>query len=126
MDYEYSGYGYRGMDLIPIVKEWGNYYVLDRHVLYYPPDESALRHLLQYYYDESVLILGHRFSDNPLNSVEHLIKEVKVFWLVHQFAWSLPFGKMLDESQEVPEEMLVFFGGKRPNKNELIVIKTIN
>ena len=116
-------YGFRGMDMVNIVKEWGNDNAFfDRQNLYYPPEDSVLKHLLLYYYDESVRIYGQEFSDNPLNSVEHLIKELKVFWLVNQFAWALPPGKLVDENSVIPEDMLRFFGGKRPDRQQLIVI----
>ena len=125
VDYEFCNYSNRGIDLVHLIKEWGNDNAFfDRQNLYYPPEDSVLKHLLQYYYDESVRIYGQEFSDNPLNSVEHVIKELKVFWLLLQFAWSLPFGKMLDENHVVPEEMLKFFGGKRPTKMQLMVRAT--
>ena len=123
VDYEFCNYAKRGLDFVHLIKEWGNDNAFfDFQNLYYPPEESLLKHLLQYYYDECVRIYGQEFSDNPLNSVEHLIKEMKVYWLFIQFEGALPFGKLLDESQEVDEDTLKFYGGKRPSKTELIVI----
>ena len=125
VDYEFCNYAYRGIDFVHLVKEWGNDNpFFDKQNLYYPPEESLLKHLLQYYYDESVRIYGQEFSNNPLNSVEHLIKEMKVFWMFVQFEKTIPFGKLLDEDQEVSEDVLRFYGGKRPTKMELIVIDT--
>ena len=126
VDYEFCNYEKRGMDFVHLVKEWGNDNAFfDRQNFYCPPEEALLKHLLQYYYDESVRIYGQEFSDNPLNSVQHMIKELKVFWLFIQFEAALPWGKLLDEDQEVDEDVLKFYGGKRPTKMELIVMELL-
>ena len=124
-DYEFAVYGYRAIDFEHICKEWGNDgAVLDRHNLYYPPDEAILKKLFQHYIDQSVRIFGEEWAENPVNSVDHLIRELKVFWLFLQYAGGLPHGKLLDENHVVPKELLKFFGGKRPDKLQLMLRNT--
>ncbi|CAG2100653.1 unnamed protein product [Medioppia subpectinata] len=80
-DYEYSSYGYRGHDLSTIINEWGRS-MEDFIKLHIYPDDTTLLPLIEMYVKESQRVLGNKFSDNLLNSVEHILKEVKVFALV--------------------------------------------
>ena len=103
-------------------KEWGNENaILDRKNLYFPPEDSVLQKLFQIYFDESVRIFGKNYSENQQNSVNHLIKEMKLFWLLTQLSMALPFMKLLDDDYEFPKELLFFFGGKRPDKLQIMV-----
>ena len=80
-DYEYSSYGFRGMDLGTIINEWGRLRtdILTVHTF---ADDSAIKQLLQYYVSENEIIFGKSWSQNGMNSTKQLLKEVKLFALV--------------------------------------------
>ncbi|CAG2100036.1 unnamed protein product [Medioppia subpectinata] len=80
-DYEYSSYGYRGHDFGTLVNEWGRSMEDFKKPRIYP-DNSTLLPLIEMYVKESQRVLGNKFSDNKLNSVEHILKEMKIFALV--------------------------------------------
>ncbi|CAG2166894.1 unnamed protein product [Oppiella nova] len=75
-DYEYSSYGFRGMDLGTIINEWGRLRtdILTVHTF---ADDSTIKQLLQYYVSENEIIFGKSWSQNGMNSTEQLLKEVK-------------------------------------------------
>ncbi|CAG2100037.1 unnamed protein product [Medioppia subpectinata] len=80
-DYEYASYGYRGHDLANMINEWGRSMEEFSKPHDYPKD-STLLPLIEMYVKESQRVLGNKFCDNKLNSVEHILKEVKTFALV--------------------------------------------
>ncbi len=80
-DFEYSSYGYRGVDFGTIFAEWGRSWN-DFMKLHHFPNDSTIMTFIEEYVSESVKILGKEYSTNELNSLEQLLKEVKVFVLV--------------------------------------------
>ncbi len=80
-DFEYSSYGFRGVDFGTIFAEWGKSWsdLLKPHHF---PDDSLIKPFILTYIEESVKIHGKEYSENKFNSVEQILKEVKVFTLV--------------------------------------------
>jgi thiamine kinase-like enzyme len=80
-DFEYSSYGFRGLDFGTIFAEWGKSWsdFLKPHDF---PDDSLIKPFILTYIEESVKIHDKEYSENKLNSVEQILKEVKVFTLV--------------------------------------------
>jgi virulence-associated protein VapD len=80
-DFEYSSYCYRGIDLGSIFAEWGRSWN-DFMKLHHFPNDSTIMTFIDEYISESVKILGKEYSTKESNSLEQLLKEVKVFVLV--------------------------------------------
>lgn len=83
-DFEYSSYGFRGFDFGTILCEWGR----DLHEMTKSekevkkfPNDSELKQILQSYVNESEAIHGKGWSQDTKNSMQHLIKEAKIFTL---------------------------------------------
>ncbi|CAG2102431.1 unnamed protein product [Medioppia subpectinata] len=87
-DFEYSCYSYRGYDFGTVFAEWdhGDYTKLQHF-----PDDSVIETLVGHYINESVSIFGSKYADNKINSVQQLMKEVKLFTLVSNMV-SVMFG----------------------------------
>ncbi|XP_054157314.1 choline/ethanolamine kinase-like [Oppia nitens] len=66
-DFEYGSYGYRGMDFMPILREWGRKQ-LDFSVDGIPHEDSVIRPLIEIYVDECHRIYGEEYSANTINS----------------------------------------------------------
>ena len=79
-DFEYSSYGYRGQDFGTIITEWGRT-MNDFKELHKFPEDSVIETLIEIYIKESEKIFGKKYSENPLNCVQQILKEVKVFTL---------------------------------------------
>jgi hypothetical protein len=80
-DLEYSCYGFRGADFGTIFYEWNRGFTdWFKHIPY--ADDQTLRPFVEAYIAESVRLLGKAFSDDPRNSVQHILREGKVFALV--------------------------------------------
>ena len=80
-DFDFSCYGYRGNDFVCLIRDWGprvESYKVNEGI---PCEDSVLSPLLQIYLKELQRIGGKDYSENEINSVEHLIREVKVFSL---------------------------------------------
>jgi thiamine kinase-like enzyme len=80
-DFEYSSYGYRGVDFGTIFAEWGRN-MNDYKTLHNFPENSLIKPFIKEYISESIKIHGKEYSGNKQNSVEQILKEVKVFALV--------------------------------------------
>ncbi|XP_054157322.1 choline/ethanolamine kinase-like [Oppia nitens] len=80
-DFEFSSYGYRGMDFQPIILEWGRKQ-FDLTADGLPHNDSVLRPLIEIYVDECQQIHGKEFSANVVNTVDHIIYEIKIFILI--------------------------------------------
>ena len=80
-DFEYSSYGYRGMDFGAIFAEWGRT-LNDYKSLHNFPEDSVIKPFIEGYISESIKIKGKKFSENKFNSIEQILKEIKVFTLV--------------------------------------------
>lgn len=80
-DLEYSCYGFRGVDLGFLFYEW-NREIADwvKYVEY--PDDDTVTPFVKAYIEESIRLLGQTFADDPRNSVQHILREAKVFALV--------------------------------------------
>ena len=80
-DFDISCYGYRGNDFVYLIRDWRprdeSYKVMEG----IPCEDSVLSPLLHIYLKEMQRIVGKDYFENEINSVEHLIREVKVFSL---------------------------------------------
>ena len=80
-DFEIAGYGYRGHDFVALMREW------DRNPFDFisidglPPEDSVFKPIIEMYIEESVKIFGESYSQNGINSLESLLKEIKTFLL---------------------------------------------
>ena len=81
-DFEYSSYGYRGQDFGSIISEWGRSWNQFDYDLYKFPEDSTIKELIGFYVKESDKILGKSYSENEINSLEQILKEVKLFALI--------------------------------------------
>ena len=79
-DFEHAGYEHRGIDLGFVLSEWGRLWAsIDVPQSFV--DDSTIIKLLEVYVNEMVKIFGNSYTDNPINSMKQLVKEVKVFAL---------------------------------------------
>ena len=95
-DFEYSCYGFRGFDFGTIIINWGRESSDWFKPLMYAHDD-VIKPLVGIYIEESVRLRGKEFSDDPRNSLEHIMREVKVFSLV-ELMFGLLFKYNLDMS----------------------------
>ncbi len=95
-DLENARYGYRGIDFSCIFNEWDR--DLSDFLMYWKsledkiepdfekfpnyPNDSTIKAFIVDYIEESVGIYGKEFLDNPLNSVDRILAEVKLFSLL--------------------------------------------
>jgi len=100
-DFEYSSYGYRGIDFGTIFAEWGRT-MNDYKTLHNFPEDSVIKPFIDSYIDESVQIHGIEYSADKKNSVEQLLKEVKVFTLVSNIFMVVICLKNDDSVEEFP------------------------
>ena len=87
-DFEYSCYGFRGADFGTIFNEWGR----PLQDFMKPPtfvDDTTLKPFIETYIEESVKLRGHTFNEDKRNSLEHILKEGKVFSLMSQMFFVL-------------------------------------
>ena len=63
-----------------IISEWGRLWAsIDIPQSF--ADDSTITKWLEVYVNEMVKIVGNSYTDNPINSMKQLVKEVKVFAL---------------------------------------------
>jgi len=96
-DFEYSCYGYRGWDFGLLFSEWGRTRN-DLMKLHDFPKDSVIKPFIEEYISEMIKINGDKYLGNSLNSVEQILKEVKVFALVSNL-FSVPYILKLDEEK---------------------------
>ncbi|CAG2178421.1 unnamed protein product, partial [Oppiella nova] len=77
-DYEYSCRGYRGYDFGSLLLVWRRNACEIRKPHEFP-DDHTLRQLIEPYIEESVKLNGNEFLKDKRNSVESMLREVKVF-----------------------------------------------
>ena len=77
-DFEHGGYEHRCLDLGMILTEWGRLWT-SMDIPQSFADDSTLKRLLQIYTNEMVKIFGNSYTENPVNSMEQLVKEAKIF-----------------------------------------------
>ena len=80
-DLEYSCYGFRGVDFGSIFVEWGHNIEDFIKPLNFVDDKKFLP-FIESYIEESVKLRGNEFIEDKRNSIEHILKEGKVFSLV--------------------------------------------
>ena len=106
-DFEYSCYGYRGFDFGSTMVEWNRkvdeLFKSENQLDKYPDDEQ-IKSLLKPYINESVKILGKRYLEDKINSMEQLVKEAKVFSLVADMFMILFCLKCDNDEDGVPME----------------------
>ena len=102
-DFEYSCYGYRGFDFGTFFTELGYGRLVDGRVWgqstqphEYPSDET-IKQFIGPYIEESIKLKGKQFSEDNRNSIENILKEVKLFSLVG-FMWTIMFLLGMNES----------------------------
>ena len=81
-DFEYSSYGYRGFDFGTIVVEWNRgaeALFKSDNILEKYPNDSQIKTILKPYVEESERIFGRKWSEDKINSMDQLVKEVKLF-----------------------------------------------
>lgn len=79
-DLEYSCYGFRGFDFGSLFYEWGKEFLEWFKHFDFPTDQQ-ITPFIDSYIEESVKQRGKEFSEDPRNSVQHILKETKVFAL---------------------------------------------
>ena len=79
-DYDITCYGYRGYDFVSLMREWGRKQFEMRSIEGLPLD-NQFRHVIEVYVEECQQIHGKSFSENKINSVDHILKEAKLFML---------------------------------------------
>ena len=79
-DFEFSSYGFRGRDFGLVFDDW-----LDFNGLTYDNNcQTIIEPFLKSYLSESIRIVGQNYANNEFNSLQHLIKESKVFLLLQK------------------------------------------
>ena len=79
-DFENASYQHRGLDLGMVLSEWGRLWAsIDIPQSFV--DDSTITKLLENYVNEMVKIFGNSYTDDSINSMKQLVKEVKVFAL---------------------------------------------
>ncbi|XP_054157315.1 uncharacterized protein LOC128955668 [Oppia nitens] len=82
-DFEFVSYSYRGLDFMPLLREWGRkQFDMSNDGL--PHDDSVLRPLIEIYLNECEKIYGKEFTANKLNSMDHMLYELKLSYLIYQ------------------------------------------
>ncbi|XP_054156776.1 choline/ethanolamine kinase-like [Oppia nitens] len=122
-DFEYSSFGYRGYDFTAIMREWGRKQ-LDFSVDDIPQDDSVVRPMIEIYVDECQQIFGEQYTRNPINSVDRIIREIKIFHLVYNLFGALLTLKLDVKSQSLFANMKLQFP-EMSFKNYLILKKKI-
>ena len=80
-DFEYSTYTYIALDLVQMMSEWGRYQWDLKAICDLPLEDSVFGPLVEIYTEECERIHGKEWSQNPINSVQHILSETKVFLL---------------------------------------------
>lgn len=100
-DFEYAGYGHRGLDLGTVISEWGRLWT-DFDTKQNFPDDSTIKHLLEIYVEECERISGKGYTEKAINSLDQLVKEVKLFALAYKLFMVLLFLKPDGEDDLLP------------------------
>jgi len=90
-DYDTSRYDYRGRDFAIFLREWNRKAFNFKSIDGFPPEDSNIKQLAEIYLKECEQIFGKKFTQNRINSLEHIIKEIKIFSLNNLFYSSLMF-----------------------------------
>ena len=80
-DFDISGYGYRGQDFVTIFREFCKKVEI-KALEEFPLKDSIILPLIEIYVKESEIINGKSYSENQINSVENILKEIKIFCLL--------------------------------------------
>ena len=96
-DFELSAYFNRGYDFAALF----NGFDKNAENLFEFRDEIIIKEFISYYVREGEKIFGKQYSENEINSVDHIFMETKVFSMVHSMVlvncfldnntWQLPF-----------------------------------
>lgn len=78
-DFEYSSYGLRGLDLSSFLMEW-NHNSFSRKALENFPDDSVIENFVRLYLEE-IENLDAGYSKQQENSIEFVMREVKIHFL---------------------------------------------
>ena len=80
-DFDVTGYGYRGFDFVSLSREWGRPQFDKTPVRGIPFKDEEMKSLIEIYVEECVRIHGKSYLENEINSVDHILKELKIFLL---------------------------------------------
>jgi len=108
-DYDMARYDYRGRDFAAILSEWGrSQWAWIKSIDNFPPEDSAIIPLVEIYIKECEQIFGKKFTQNPINSLEHIINEIKVFLLnIFLFYAIISCAKSLDVNNNLVHDKQV-------------------
>lgn len=98
VDFEYSAYGARGSDLSVFMTEWNKEFFDFTIEL---PDDEVLKKFAEFYL-EGMDMIEPGYSTLDVNSVQHLIKEIKVYTLAN-LMFFVAF--MLNQSESLMESV---------------------
>jgi aminoglycoside phosphotransferase (APT) family kinase protein len=98
-DFDFSRYEHRGSDFVCLIREWGRK-PMEYKSIEGLPLESQFKPLIEIYVEECERIYGKSYSQNPINSVDHILKEVKTFLLFSYLFSTVNFMKEDEGSVE--------------------------
>ena len=117
-DFDLTGYNYRGSDFSFMMREWTHkHFIQSMKSIEGLPTGSELRPFIEIYVDECQRIYGKSFSENENNSVDHILKEAKVFLLfTYLFFTAMHIGGQRRKFDDEDEN------GNSPNVKQRMVI----
>lgn len=95
-DHEHASYGYRGRDMSRLFDLWNKKRSEQKP---FPSDEVIVP-FIELYNQECVKLLGEKYSKSDKNSVERILKEIKVSHL----CWGLSIGLLVMTSEPLMKE----------------------
>ena len=101
-DFEYGGYGHRGHDFLNIMREWGRNPFDFKDMANLPPEDSLFRPFIEIYVEECIRISGKSYSENEINSVDHILKEAKIYLLNGTLFFTIFLLKNDENNDELP------------------------
>ena len=124
-DFDLSGYDYRGIEFSMMMREWKNkHFFLNMKNIEGLPLGSQIKPFIEIYVDECERIHGKSFRENANNSVEHILKEAKIFLMLTYLFFSIMQMKVPPKPKEGPAPMV---DTKRPSRDpKFIVVSFLN
>ena len=101
-DFDITGYGYRGFDFVSLSIEWGRKQFDKTPVRGIPFKDEEMKSLIEIYVEESVRIHGKSYLENEINSVDHILKELKIFLLFSRLVKAVLYLKNDDTKDGIP------------------------
>ena len=102
-DFESFCYGYRGLDFVYLWIGWGQDQWNFTPNITELADEETFAPMLQIYLEESERLYGKEWSTNPVNTVQHIFKEIIISSLsLRMFDIMLMSGNFEDKEDRLP------------------------